>query len=100
VLKEGISLNRFGEILHEAWLLKRSLVRAISNDAINDYYETARKAGAIGGKLLGAGGGGFLLFYVEPQNQQRVREALGSLRELRFAFEPQGSKVIYVSDDQ
>jgi D-glycero-alpha-D-manno-heptose-7-phosphate kinase len=98
VLRDGTSLNRFGEILHQGWLYKRSLVNSISNDSINDYYEAARKAGAIGGKLLGAGGGGFLLFYVEKQNQDRVREALKDLQELPFGFEPQGSKVIYISD--
>ncbi|MEI7449616.1 MAG: GHMP kinase [Desulfomonile sp.] len=99
VLQDGRSLHRFGEILHEAWLNKRTLVREISNDSINDYYEKALEAGAIGGKLLGAGGGGFLLFYVEPQNQSRVRKALMRLQELPFRFEQQGSKVIYISDD-
>jgi len=99
VLREGRSLNRFGEALHDAWLSKRSLVEGISNDSINQYYEVAQQAGAIGGKLLGAGGAGFLLFYVEPQNQDRVRQALRTLRELPFCFEPQGSKVIYISDD-
>lgn len=99
VLQDGRSLHRFGEILHEAWLNKRTLVREISNDSINDYYEKALEAGAIGGKLLGAGGGGFLLFYVEPQNQSRVRKALIRLQELPFRFEQQGSKVIYISDD-
>jgi D-glycero-alpha-D-manno-heptose-7-phosphate kinase len=74
-------------------------VETISNDAINRYYESAREVGAIGGKLLGAGGGGFLLFYVEQQNQDRVREALRDLQELPFMFEPQGSKVVYISDD-
>jgi D-glycero-alpha-D-manno-heptose-7-phosphate kinase len=99
VLKDGRSLNRFGEILHSGWLLKRTLVETISNDAINSYYESAREVGAIGGKLLGAGGGGFLLFYVEQQNQDRVREALRDLQELPFMFEPQGSKVVYISDE-
>jgi D-glycero-alpha-D-manno-heptose-7-phosphate kinase len=99
VLREGRSLNRFGEILHQAWENKRTLVNGITNQTINDYYEIARAAGAIGGKLLGAGGGGFLLFYVEPQNQDKVREALPDLAELPFLFEPQGSKVIYISDD-
>lgn len=99
VLKDGISLSRFGEILHEGWCYKRGLVQAISNDSIDKHYDQARGSGAIGGKLLGAGGGGFLLFYVEPQNHGRVREALGGLQELPFRFEPQGSKVIYVSDD-
>lgn len=99
VLKDGISLSRFGEILHEGWCQKRSLVQAISNNSINNHYDRARRSGAIGGKLLGAGGGGFLLFYVEPQNHGRIREALDGLQELPFRFEPQGSKVIYVSDD-
>ena len=99
VLRDGRSLNRFGEILHEAWKYKRGLVNGITNEKINEYYDAALKAGAIGGKLLGAGGGGFLLFYAEPQNHNRVREALGELPELPFLFEPQGSKVIYVSDD-
>jgi D-glycero-alpha-D-manno-heptose-7-phosphate kinase len=99
VLKNGISLSRFGDILHEGWCHKRGLVQAISNDSIDEHYDLARRSGAIGGKLLGAGGGGFLLFYVEPQNHRRVREALGTLQELPFRFEPQGSKVIYVSDD-
>ncbi|MGB6065843.1 MAG: GHMP kinase [Desulfomonilaceae bacterium] len=98
VLRDGRSLNRFGEILHEGWLLKRSLVDNISNDSINEYYQAALGVGAIGGKLLGAGGGGFLLFYVEQQNQDRVREALRDLQELPFMFEPQGSKVLYISD--
>ncbi len=98
VIRQGRSLNRFGEILHQGWLYKKSLVNRISTNSIDEYYERARKAGAIGGKLLGAGGGGFLLFYVEPQNQGRVRNALRNLQELPFRFEPQGSKVIYVSD--
>lgn len=98
VLRQGKSLNRFGELLHESWQYKRTIVDTISNDAIDDYYERALAAGALGGKLLGAGGGGFLLFYVEKQNQHRVREALCNLQELPFHFEPQGSKVIYVSD--
>jgi D-glycero-alpha-D-manno-heptose-7-phosphate kinase len=98
VLRDGRSLNRFGEILDRGWQLKQSLVDVISNDSINESYEKAKKAGAIGGKLLGAGGGGFLLFYVENQNQDRVRETLDGLQELPFDFEPQGSKVIYVSE--
>ncbi len=99
VLRQGRSLNRFGEMLHEGWELKRTVVGSISNNHINAYYETAREAGALGGKLLGAGGGGFLLFYVEPHLQNHVRRALSELQELPFRFEPQGSKVIYISDD-
>ncbi len=99
VLRSGRSLHRLGEILHESWQFKRSLVGSISNDTIDRYYEDALNAGAIGGKLLGAGGGGFLLFYAEKQNHGRIREALKSLQELSFHFEPQGSKVIYISDN-
>jgi D-glycero-alpha-D-manno-heptose-7-phosphate kinase len=98
VLTDGKSLNRFGELLHTGWELKQTLVDAISNADINRYYQAARGAGAIGGKLLGAGGGGFLLFYVEPQNHESVRRGLSELMELPFKFEPQGSKVIYISD--
>jgi D-glycero-alpha-D-manno-heptose-7-phosphate kinase len=99
VLRDGRALGKFGEILHENWKYKQTLVQAISNDSINEYYEAGLKAGALGGKLLGAGGGGFLLFYVEKQNQRKVREALHQLQELPFHFEPQGSKVIYISDE-
>ncbi len=97
ILRDCHTLSRFGEILHQGWLYKQSLVDSISNHSINEYYVKARKAGAIGGKLLGAGGGGFLLFYAEKQNHQQVREALSDLLELTFAFEPQGSKVVYIS---
>ena len=98
-LREARSLSKFGEILHRGWSLKRTLVESISNDSINYYYDEARKAGAIGGKVLGAGGGGFLLFYVEPHKRRQVKQALSDLPELPFMFEPQGSKVIYISDD-
>ena len=96
VLTSGKDLDRFGRILHENWMLKRELVGGISNTGIDRYYEKACDAGALGGKLLGAGGGGFLLFYVEKQNQDRVRKALGDLMEVDVNFEPQGSKIIYV----
>jgi len=69
----------------------------ITNEGIDQWYERARKAGAAGGKLLGAGGGGFLLFFVEPDRQQAVCKALSDLRLIPFDFEPQGSKIIYLS---
>ncbi|HTY22255.1 MAG TPA: GHMP kinase [Desulfomonilaceae bacterium] len=99
VIRAGKYLHRFGEILHEGWQCKRTLVNSITNDTIDKYYETGLTAGALGGKLLGAGGGGFLLFYAEKQNHGRIREALGGLQELPFHFEPQGTKIIYISDD-
>ena len=68
---------------------------SVTNEFIDQYYGDAMKAGAIGGKLLGAGGGGFLLFYVKPQNQQSVRDALSDLKEFDFNFEFEGSKVVY-----
>lgn len=100
-LKESLSgnnLHGFGEILHEGWMLKKNLARGISNPQIDEYYEKAIKAGAVGGKMLGAGGGGFLLFYCEEKDQNNVRHALGGIKESPFKFEPQGSKIIYVSD--
>ncbi len=91
-------LSRFGRILHEGWVLKRDLASGITNAKIDDYYARARGAGAVGGKILGAGGGGFLLLYCEESRQDGVRRALADLKESPFRFEPQGSKIIYVSD--
>jgi D-glycero-alpha-D-manno-heptose-7-phosphate kinase len=84
-----------GEILHESWVLKRSLTTGISNSAIDGWYEAARKAGAIGGKILGAGGGGFLLLYVRRDQQPAVKKALSDLRQIPFSFENEGSKIIF-----
>lgn len=96
VLDGGKELDRVGEILHQGWLLKKELTSGISNDLIDGYYNKALEAGALGGKVLGAGGGGFILLYVSPQKQQKVREALMDLKELSFRFEYQGSTIIYV----
>jgi len=95
-LKSG-NIKRFGEILHKGWVYKQKLASNITNPIINSYYEKAKEAGAIGGKILGSGGGGFLLFYCEVKNQNNVREALSNLKELSFKFEPEGSKIIYVN---
>jgi D-glycero-alpha-D-manno-heptose-7-phosphate kinase len=84
----------FGRLLHETWLLKRSLTRQISNPAIDDIYETAMQAGALGGKLMGAGGGGFMVFFVPPQAKESVASALGLLH-VPFAFDFKGSHVIF-----
>lgn len=91
-------LTEFGNILHKGWIYKQKLAAKITNPIIDDYYNRARKAGAIGGKLLGSGGGGFLLLYCEEKNQNKVRTALSELREAPFKFEPEGSKIIYNSD--
>jgi D-glycero-alpha-D-manno-heptose-7-phosphate kinase len=83
-----------GELLHESWMLKRELAASISTPAIDEIYETARAAGAIGGKLLGAGGGGFVLLFVEPANRRSVRHALSRLIEVDFNIEDSGSRVV------
>jgi D-glycero-alpha-D-manno-heptose-7-phosphate kinase len=96
-LRDELHRNRlqgFGDILHESWILKKHLSSDISNPAIDEIYESARARGAIGGKLLGAGAGGFLVFFVPPHRQSAVREALGGLREFAFRFELQGSRII------
>ena len=78
------NLDAFGCALHRGWEMKRGLSTQISTSAIDDIYAQARNAGALGGKLLGAGGGGFLLFYCPKAAQARVREALGALQDYRF----------------
>lgn len=88
-----------GEVLHKGWLLKRKITKEISSDEIDSYYKKALKAGAIGGKLLGAGGGGFLLFYCPLKKQEKVRTALKGLFELTFTFDYEGSKVIYIGEN-
>jgi D-glycero-alpha-D-manno-heptose-7-phosphate kinase len=88
-------LDDFGRLLHETWMLKKGLTKAVTNDAIDAIYERARKAGALGGKLLGAGGGGFLLFYVPPEKREDVKQALKDVLNVPFRFEDEGSKVIY-----
>ncbi|HWB53854.1 MAG TPA: hypothetical protein VG722_06665 [Tepidisphaeraceae bacterium] len=92
-------LSEFGQLLHEGWMLKRQFSDAISNEFIDDAYGRARRAGAIGGKLLGAGGGGFLLLYVEPEDQPAVRAALAGMLEVNFNFDDQGSRLIFYKPD-
>lgn len=84
----------FGRTLDESWQLKRGLARAISTDQIDTWYQLARKAGAIGGKLCGAGGGGFILFVVPPEHQENVRQALSDLREVKVRPEVHGSQTL------
>jgi D-glycero-alpha-D-manno-heptose-7-phosphate kinase len=93
-LKAG-NLDIIGELMHESWELKKQLASQISNGSIDSIYETARRAGATGGKITGAGGGGFLLLYVPYHKRESVRMSLSSLQELPIQIEPDGTKVIF-----
>ena len=88
-------LTAFGELLHQGWELKKGLASGVTNITIDEHYRAAREAGALGGKISGAGGGGFLLLYCPLASQDDVRNALSSLRELPFAFERDGSRVVF-----
>ncbi len=89
------NLDSIGELLHKSWELKKQLASQISNGMIDDMYRAARRAGAIGGKITGAGGGGFLLLYCPQEKREAVRTALNHLQELPFRLEQDGSKVIF-----
>jgi len=89
------NFDALGSLLHQSWELKKSLAGTISNDYINDIYDNARRAGALGGKITGAGGGGFLLLYVPYEYQSEVRSVLKSFQELPFRLEADGTKVIF-----
>jgi len=91
-LRQGIWTSLGGSCM-KSWELKKNLASGITNGQIDALYSTARQAGALGGKIAGAGGGGFLLLYCPLDKQEAVREVLGRLRELPFAFERDGSKV-------
>jgi len=95
ILKGAGDLADFGRLLHEGWQLKRSLTGQISNDFIDQIYEHAINAGATGGKLLGAGGGGFMLFLVKPELRAAVTEALKDLIQVPFRFESSGAQIIF-----
>ena len=99
ILNENRNIKDFGKLLHEAWLLKKSLTDKISTLEIDNIYEKALQSGALGGKLLGAGGGGFMVLFVPPENQPGVREKLKNLLEVKFHFENEGSKIIYYNPD-
>ena len=88
-------LDDFGRLLHESWMLKRTLTARITTERIDRIYETAMANGALGGKVCGAGGGGFMLFYVPLAAQTRVKEALRDLLLVPFRFENLGSHVVF-----
>jgi len=101
-LKKVLEMNNiddFGRILHEGWLLKKSLIKSISSTSIDDIYAKGIQAGALGGKLLGAGGGGFILFYCPKEKQENFRECMKNYRELKFGFDHFGSKIIYIGNN-
>ncbi len=89
------AVDRYGELLHEHWTHKRRLAANMTDNVLDEHYQAARKAGAIGGKLMGAGGGGFFMFYVRPAERRRVLETMTArgLRPLRFRFEPDGARI-------
>jgi len=96
ILKKG-DLNHFGRLLHESWLEKKSLSSSITNYKIDDIYDSAITKGALGGKLLGAGGGGFFLFYVPYTNQKKFIKYFKKLIHIPFNFSKEGSKIMFKS---
>ena len=87
--------KKIAYMLDECWEIKKKFAGGVSNELINDMYEKAKSSGALGGKILGAGGGGFLLLYVPLEKQSNVREALKDFRLVDFNFESQGSRIIF-----
>jgi D-glycero-alpha-D-manno-heptose-7-phosphate kinase len=100
ILSGTSDLGEFGRLLHEAWEAKRSMSNKISSPAVDEVYELARANGALGGKLLGAGGGGFLLLFVPPQHQAVVRQKLAKLIHVPFEFEYAGSQIIFFDREE
>lgn len=95
---ESNDIDNFGRILHDGWLLKKSLVKSISNTIVDDIYTKGMLAGALGGKLLGAGGGGFVLFYCPKEKQSDFRNQMKDFNEFKFKFDNFGSKIIYIGE--
>ena len=100
ILAGGKSLSRFGELLHESWMMKRELDAGISNNTIDALYDAGMEAGAIGGKLLGAGGGGFLCFFVPPEKRAAVQARLSELVQVDFRVNAPGSHVVHCGTDR
>ncbi len=100
LFSDRADIKTFGELLHEAWVLKRGLSQKVSNHEVDQLYEEARAAGAVGGKLLGAGGGGFLLLFAPPECQARIRERLEHHLFIPFQFEFTGSQIIFFDREE
>ncbi len=92
-------VDAVGKLLHESWQLKRGLSHLVTTSRVDEIYDAGMRAGALGGKLLGAGGGGFILFYADPAAQPKIREALSDLIHVPFRFESKGSELVYGNDD-
>lgn len=99
ILTSNSDLDEFGKLLDYTWRLKRGITDKVSTDCIDSYYQKALEAGALGGKLLGAGGGGFLLFYVKEEKQEAVKKALENLLYVPFEFENAGTRVIHYTPE-
>ena len=97
--EQNTPIDEFGSLLNQQWKIKRSLTSVTSTKLIDEIYETGIKSGAIGGKLLGAGGGGFMLFYAKKEYHRKIKEALNKKMFVPFNFENTGSKIIYHSYD-
>lgn len=100
MLNSKRTINDFGKLLHESWELKRSLSSSISSSVIDAMYHSALSAGATGGKIIGAGGGGFLLLFVPPKHQANVKKALKRLIHVPFKFETAGSQIIFYDQQE
>ncbi len=100
ILNSDGDIVKFGQLLHESWEIKKRLSSKVSNSEINNLYKSALKHGAIGGKLLGAGGGGFMLLFVRPENREEVALGLKDFLEVKFKFENQGSQIIYYNPQE
>ena len=95
ILKGKRNIKEFGKLLHESWQLKKRLSKKISNPGVDALYGHALRLGALGGKLLGAGGGGFMLLFVEPKDREKLKKGLKEYLEVKFSFEREGSQIIY-----
>ena len=99
LVDQGRDMDDFGRLLDVTWKLKRQTGKSVSTNSIDEFYEKGMKAGALGGKLLGAGGGGFLIFYVQPEKQEAVKEAMKDLLYIPFRFENGGTRVIHYTPE-
>ena len=93
-LNEG-NIDEIGRLLNKAWIIKKQFASGISNNKIDDMYNKAINSGALGGKVLGAGGGGFLLLYVRKEDQEKVKKTLSDYRQIEFATSNDGSAIVY-----